>query len=67
MRRETQRTGIFTRRALLMMGAQTTVLGLLGAKLWQVQINEGARYATMAEENRISRSEERRVGKECRL
>ena len=36
------------------MGAQTTLLGLLGAKLWQVQIDEGARYATMADENRIS-------------
>jgi penicillin-binding protein 2 len=54
MKRETQRTGVFTRRALLLMGGQVTVLGLLGAKLYQVQVVEGARYATLAEENRIS-------------
>jgi penicillin-binding protein 2 len=54
MKRETQRTGVFTRRALLLMGGQVTVLGLLGAKLYQVQVQQGARYATLAEENRIS-------------
>jgi penicillin-binding protein 2 len=54
MKRETQRTGVFTRRALLLMGGQVTVLGLLGAKLYQVQVVQGGRYATLAEENRIS-------------
>jgi penicillin-binding protein 2 len=54
MKRETQRTGVFTRRALLLAGGQITVLGLLAAKLYQVQVVEGARYATLAEENRIS-------------
>jgi len=54
MKRETQRSGVFTRRALLLMGGQVTVLGLLGAKLYQVQVQEGSRYATLAEENRIS-------------
>ncbi|MBS0560436.1 MAG: penicillin-binding protein 2 [Proteobacteria bacterium] len=54
MKRETKRTGVFTRRALIVMGGQVTVLGVLGAKLYQVQIAEGARYATMADENRIS-------------
>jgi len=54
MRRETQRSSVFTRRALLMMGVQTGVLGLLATKLWKVQVEEGARYSTMAEENRIS-------------
>jgi penicillin-binding protein 2 len=54
MKRETQRTGVFTRRALLLMGGQVTVLGLLGARLYQVQVVEGGRYATLAEENRIS-------------
>ncbi len=43
MRRETQRSSVFTRRALLMMGTQAGVLGLLGAKLWQVQVVEGQR------------------------
>ena len=54
MRRETKRTGVFTRRALLVAGGQVGLLGLLGAKLYQVQVLEGARYATLADENRIS-------------
>ena len=54
MKRETQRSGVFTRRALLMMGGQVAVLGTLAARLYQVQVDEGARYATLANENRIS-------------
>lgn len=54
MKRDNQRSGVFTRRALLLMGGQTTLLGVLAAKLYNVQINEGGRYATMAEDNRIS-------------
>jgi penicillin-binding protein 2 len=54
MRRETNRTGVFTRRALLLMGAQIAVLGGLAARLYQVQVVEGGRYATLANENRIS-------------
>ncbi|MFL5288907.1 MAG: penicillin-binding protein 2 [Rhodopila sp.] len=54
MRREAQRTGIFTRRALLLMGGQTAVLGTLATRLYQVQVEDGARYTTMANDNRIS-------------
>ncbi len=54
MKRDTQRTGVFTRRALLMMGGQVALLGGLAAKLYQVQVVESGRYATLAEENRIS-------------
>ncbi len=54
MRRETRRTGVFTRRALLMMGGQVALLGGLAARLYQVQVVEGGRYATLAEENRVS-------------
>jgi penicillin-binding protein 2 len=54
MKRDTRRTGVFTRRALLMMGGQVALLGGLGAKLYQVQVVDGGRYATLAEENRIS-------------
>ncbi|HET6607869.1 MAG TPA: penicillin-binding protein 2 [Rhodopila sp.] len=54
MKREGERTGVFTRRALLLMGGQIAVLGGLGARLYQVQITEGARYTTMSNENRIS-------------
>lgn len=54
MRRDTRRTGVFTRRALLLMGGQVAVLGGLAARLYQVQVLEGARYATLARENRVS-------------
>lgn len=54
MKRETKHTGVFTRRALVMMGAQTALLGGLAAQLYKVQVIDGARYATLADENRIS-------------
>jgi penicillin-binding protein 2 len=54
MRRETRRTNVFTRRALLLMGGQVAVLGVLGTRLYQVQVVDGGRYATLADENRIS-------------
>jgi penicillin-binding protein 2 len=54
MRRETRRTGVFTRRALILMGGQVALLGALGARLYQVQVVEGARYRTLADENRVS-------------
>jgi penicillin-binding protein 2 len=54
MKRETLRTGVFTRRALIVGGVQVAALGGLAAKLYQVQVVEGARYTTMAESNRIS-------------
>jgi penicillin-binding protein 2 len=54
MRRETKRAGVFTRRALLVGGVQLGALGLLGAKLYQVQVVDGARYKTLSDSNRIS-------------
>jgi penicillin-binding protein 2 len=54
MRRETRRSGVFTRRALIMMGSQVALLGGLAARLYQVQVIDGARYATLARENRVS-------------
>lgn len=54
MKREIKRTNVFTRRALLIGGAQVAALGALAAKLYQVQIIEGARYATLADSNRVS-------------
>jgi penicillin-binding protein 2 len=49
-----KRTAVFTRRALLLAAGQVAALGALGAKLYQVQVVEGARYAVLAETNRIS-------------
>jgi penicillin-binding protein 2 len=54
MKKEGRRTTVFTRRALLMMAGQTAALSALGVKLYRVQVDEGARYATLAESNRIS-------------
>jgi penicillin-binding protein 2 len=54
MKRDVERTGVFTRRALLMMGGQAAILGVLGVRLYQVQVRDGARYTTLADDNRIS-------------
>src|ERR1700727_1076721 len=53
MKREGERTGVFTRRALLLMGGQVAVLGMLGARLYQGQVRDRAGYITLADENRI--------------
>ena len=54
MRRDIRRGSVFTRRALLAGGVQTLALGALAAKLRQVQMEEGSRYSTMAEDNRVT-------------
>lgn len=54
IRRDVDRRAVFTRRALLVGGAQTLLLGGLAARLRQVQIEEGGLYTTMAEDNRIT-------------
>lgn len=53
-RNEGKRTLVFTRRALLVAAGELGVLGALGARLYQVQVVEGARYSTLAESNRVS-------------
>ena len=54
MKQEGKRNGVFTRRALLLMAGQTAALGALGVKLYRVQVEQGAKYATLAENNRVS-------------
>ena len=54
MKKESKKNGVFTRRALLLGAGQLTVFGALSARLYQVQVVEGQRYATLAESNRIS-------------
>jgi len=51
---ENKRSSMFTRRALLIGAAQIGTFGALAAKLYQVQVVEGQRYATLADSNRIS-------------
>jgi penicillin-binding protein 2 len=53
-REEERRRGIFTRRAVAMGAVQVTALGFLATRLHHLQAVEGDRYATLAEENRIS-------------
>ncbi len=53
-RKATKRTGVFTRRALLLGAGQLGVFTALGVKLYQVQVVEGARYTTLSDSNRIS-------------
>jgi penicillin-binding protein 2 len=53
--REEERTrGRFTRRAVALGVAQLGLLGFLGHRLHKLQVEEGERYATLAEENRLS-------------
>ena len=54
MKREVRRTGVFTRRTLLIGAAQLAAFGGLASKLYQVQVIEGRKYATLADTNRIS-------------
>ncbi len=53
-REEEQRRSVFTRRALLLAGGQLGLFGFLGYRLHTLQVEQGERYATLAEENRLS-------------
>lgn len=44
----------FTRRAIFVGGLQFTMLGVLGGRLAWLQVVEGAKYKTLADNNRIS-------------
>jgi penicillin-binding protein 2 len=54
MKKEVMRSGVFTRRALLVAGAEITVFGLLGARLYKMQVVDGAKYMAMARGNSVS-------------
>ncbi|MDJ0389344.1 penicillin-binding protein 2 [Roseomonas sp. E05] len=53
-RDEERRRNVFTRRALLLGAGQLGLLGFLGYRLQKLTLEEGERYATLAEENRVS-------------
>lgn len=44
----------FSRRALLVGAGQLGVFGLIGTRLFRLQVVEGPRYAPIAEENRVN-------------
>ena len=49
-----ERSGLFTRRALLLGGVQAVLLSALAGRLYQLQVLDTQRFATLAEENRIN-------------
>jgi penicillin-binding protein 2 len=49
-----ERSGLFTRRALLLGGAQITLMSALAGRLYQLQVLDSGRFSTMAEENRVN-------------
>ena len=44
----------FSRRALLIGAAQAGVFGLVGSRLFRLQVMDGARYVPLADENRLN-------------
>lgn len=43
-----------TRRSLLLGGAMTSVVGVLGLRMWQLGVRDAEQYYLLAEDNRIS-------------
>lgn len=53
-KREQARGKLLTRRALLLAGGQLALLGTVAGRLYFLQVVQAGRYATLADENRIS-------------
>ncbi|MHA1564511.1 MAG: penicillin-binding protein 2 [Alphaproteobacteria bacterium] len=53
-RRDNDRQRSFTRRALILAGAQAGLMGGLAARMYYLQVVEADRYALLADENRIN-------------
>lgn len=47
---------LFTRRALIVTGAQLGLMGVLAGRMFQLQVVDREKYLTLAEENRINMS-----------
>ncbi len=54
MKNNSRHVKVFTRRAFLVAGAQGALLGVLGTRLAWLQVAQGSRYKTLAEQNRIN-------------
>jgi penicillin-binding protein 2 len=54
MSRDADRSKIFTRRAALLAGGKLVLFSALAGRMYYLQVLESDKYATMAEENRIS-------------
>ncbi len=53
-RKDKSRYASFTRRSLGMTGGMAAVFAVLGGRLYQLQIRNGAQYRTQAEDNRVN-------------
>lgn len=54
MRSDSDRYKSFTRRTAALAGIKLALLGVLGGRMYQLQVVQADRYATLAEENRIN-------------
>ena len=54
MYRDADRQKVFTRRALMLAGGKMLLLSGLAGRMYELQVVESSRYATLAEENRIN-------------
>src|SRR5271155_3501867 len=51
---DNERSRLFTRRAVLIGGMQGALFALLAGRLYYLEVIEGGKYRTLAEENRIN-------------
>ena len=54
MKAEADLYRLFSRRATLLMGGKLALLGLIGARMYQLQVVEAERYVTLSDDNRIN-------------
>ena len=54
MSSDSERARLFTRRAILIGGAQSALFALLAARVYKLEVVDGEKYRTLAEENRIN-------------
>lgn len=52
--RNQRQAATFSRRAMILFGGQLAIAGVLGGRLYQLQVIENEAYATLSEENRIN-------------
>jgi len=51
---DNERSRLFTRRAVMIGAAQASLFTLLGARVYYLEVMQGEKYRTLAEENRIN-------------
>jgi penicillin-binding protein 2 len=54
MQKETHRSKLFGRRAVLLAGGQLALLTTLAGRMYYLQVVESGRYAVLADENRVN-------------